>query len=119
MCAQLRDQQIEIRSFAPYYEAPTQRRESVRYARRQRAAGPASEHPWRRIGITTSVLLAALLAWNFNGLLTRRPKADLVPRALIADHVRFLIGTHLLDVVSSDQHTVKPWFNGKLDFAPK
>jgi anti-sigma factor RsiW len=119
MCAQLRDQQIEIRSLAPYYEAPTEVRESVRHALRQRVPGPASEHTWRRIGIAASVLLAASLSWNVHGLLIPRPEKDPLARALIADHVRSLIGTHLLDVVSSDQHTVKPWFNGKLDFAPE
>jgi anti-sigma factor RsiW len=119
MCAQLRDQQIEIRSIAPYYEAPVQLRESVRFALRQRGVGPANEHIWRRIGIAASVLLAASLAWNVHGLLIPKPGEDLLARALVADHVRSLIGTHLLDVVSSDQHTVKPWFNGKLDFAPE
>jgi len=76
------------------------------------------ETPRNWLGLAAAIIAAAIIALNFVPRL-RQPGADQVlATQLIASHVRSLMANHLTDVASSDQHTVKPWLDAKLDFAP-
>ena len=120
--ARFRKQSASIRAAAPYYPAPPQLQQSVREGLRKAAANerPASvsNMPWRWVAIAASVLLAVSISWNLRRPQAQTSERDLIAQNVLSDHIRSMIGTHLLDVPSTDQHTVKPWFNGKLDFSP-
>jgi anti-sigma factor RsiW len=109
---------MKIQIEAPRYRAPLHLRNQVLAAVRQSAGSGGKTLPWRGFAIAASLLLAGSLTWNAALLRTRNSTGVAIAQTLVASHVRSLMGTHLLDVPSSDQHTVKPWFNGKLDFSP-
>lgn len=113
----------------PYHRAPAGLQKRIRAAVRTEAAGGSAMRVllpgW--VAAAAAVLLGVLLIGRVvhgpigpmsdPGRLTQAEDARTVEE-VVAGHVRSLMADHLVDVASSDRHTVKPWFNGKLDFTP-
>jgi len=127
ICAQAYRSQTTLRSSLKsdslYYPAPEKLKKRIHSSLRKEAKSELGQRRfhWRWLTAGASVafmLLIGLVVWR---LVPRsiRPSGELLAQEITSDHVRSLqTPAHLTDVLSSDQHTVKPWFDGKVDFAP-
>ena len=128
-CAKLqagaRSWQGALQKAMPRHAAPAGLAERIAQAVGEDPAGPARERVpaprrWRAPLLQATAFAAALLV----GLLLGREWGGAGSRVgslfaeAVAGHLRSLQASHLTDVLSGDQHTVKPWFAGKLDFSP-
>jgi mycothiol system anti-sigma-R factor len=109
-----------IRRAAPVYRAPEALRSRIRAALRAEAAAsaPAARAVLGWLAYAASILLAVAVGSGGTLLITGERQEDAVANELIDSHLRSLLGSHLTDVASSDQHTVKPWFAGRSEVAP-
>lgn len=123
-CARIREGQQTLKSALGgselQFKMPAALRRSIVSGLRQTAEpkprGSFWWSPWFA-GATTAAVVALsviFIAINFNPSLSQ----DRLAGEITSSHVRSLMANHLMDVASTDQHTVKPWFDGKLNFAP-
>jgi mycothiol system anti-sigma-R factor len=123
-CGKQHAQELKLRSLlqarAPRYAAPAHLRSKILTAVRstQRESRLRGWFPigWLQFGgsLAASVLLTSTITYYS----VQSSNTERVIDEVVATHVRSLITNRLTDVESSDQHTVKPWFNGKVDFSP-
>ncbi|MDB5504923.1 MAG: hypothetical protein JWR89_4825 [Tardiphaga sp.] len=98
-----------------HFTAPAHLRQRVE------AALPSTHTPSRRAvlkGFAMGSAVSALAATGVVAIVLRRADEQRIMSDVVSAHLRSLQAGHLTDVLSTDQHTVKPWFNGRLDVAP-
>jgi anti-sigma factor RsiW len=109
-----------MRGGALYYQPPVSL--APRLDRALQRAARAELRPrrfgWQLIAVAASLLLAVYFAAQLIPGARRDVSANLVAQEILDGHLRSLMPGHLVDIPSTDQHTVKPWFNGKLDYSP-
>jgi anti-sigma factor RsiW len=126
--AAVRAMRTRLKDEAFRFEAPAALKEKIRQAipaspqpaSSRAAAYAARRGAWmpRAIRYAVPMAIGAVLALAIAPRMIAPSIDQRLAGEVVASHVRSLMATHLMDVVSTDQHTVKPWFNGKLDFSP-
>ena len=97
---------------APYYSIPDRLRARV-LAQSTRSTSVRRVLTWAAAAVLVLSVGAGMTLWR-----SAANHGDAIADEVVNSHVRSLMANHLFDVQSTDLHTVKPWFLGKLDFSP-
>ena len=102
----MRQLSAAVREKAEYYPSPTRHK-----------LAPA-ERPKRWIWLAPAFAMVAIAFFGLGVLLSQPGEEEAFSNEIVASHVRATLANRLVDVVSSDQHTVKPWLSARLPFSP-
>ena len=109
-----------LKQDALYFTAPAELRRRIKSELPSPTGTTRPRQAWNWNWLTTAMsgAFAVCLALLLIVTLAHPWSKPALARELVSNHIRSLMAAHALDVVSTDQHTVKPWFNGRLDFSP-
>ena len=103
---------------AQYFAAPEMLKKRIERQIDTNVSKPLFSRRWLAIAAAVILALSGGLMLKILAARSQSNTDDLLAHEVVSSHIRSMMLNHLVDVPSSDQHTVKPWFNGKLDFAP-
>ncbi len=113
-----------VQAQIPYFKAPRDLEDQIRARLHpaERVQDRTTQREWfphwRGWAIAASLAILLVFSTVLFETFRRLPPTEMLAQQVVSNHIRSLMANHLSDVISSDQHTVKPWFSGKLDFAP-
>ena len=114
----LRSLQSKLSDNSLRFDPPASLEKRLRLSLRREEKPQPAIFRWRWAVAAASLLAAVVIIWTVAAISSRHSPDDVLAQEVVASHVRSLMANHLTDVPSSDRHTVKPWFDGKLDFSP-
>jgi len=103
------------------YTAPAALRARIEASLPKELPSNVTPMPTRRgvlRGFAMGSVASAIAATGLFAIVLRNDDQSRIEAEIVSAHLRSLQAGHLTDVISTDQHTVKPWFNGKLDVSP-
>jgi anti-sigma factor RsiW len=121
-CERLRHLSAAVRERAHYHQAQPGLAERVRASLPEEIRVPARGRwrlpHWKWLAPVAALGTAVALGMGVGVTFLGPAEGELVAREVIASHVRATLADRLIDVASSDQHTVKPWLSARLPFSP-
>jgi anti-sigma factor RsiW len=114
--AAYREMSRQVKAADLHYTAPLSLRRRIEASLPQPQAAPNRRSVLR--GFAMGSALSAIAATGLFAIVLRHDDEQRITSEVVSAHLRSLQAGHLTDVISTDQHTVKPWFNGKLDVSP-
>jgi anti-sigma factor RsiW len=119
--ASLQAVRAAVQNSSLYFQAPPGLAKRVQSSLRgaSHADRTTGVSPRRLLAVAASLALVTAGGWGLLRALSARSDDVFLTQELVASHVRSqMLPSHRFDVASADPHTVKPWFEGKLDFSP-